>query len=92
MTRRIAIEPTLSHLKDALQARGYQVTPMQAGQRALADCYVVSGMSENLLGIHDTDGNRAPVINASGMTAEEVVREVERRSAEMGTEWGAPLV
>lgn len=80
IARRIVIEPTLSHLREALAARGYEVTPMQSGVRSPADAYVVSGMSENLLGIHDTDGRLAPVINAAGLTAEAVLAEIERRT------------
>lgn len=78
--KRVAIEPNLTPIRDALQARGYQVVPLEPGRRQQADAYVVTGMQDNLMGIQDTDGARAPVVEARGLTAEQVVREVDRRA------------
>lgn len=78
--KRVAIEPNLTPVREALQARGWQVLPLEPGRRQEVDAYVVTGMQDNLMGIQDTGGNRAPVIEARGLTAEQVVREVERRA------------
>lgn len=42
------------------------------------DCCVVTGLDNNVQGIADTV-TQAPVITASGMTAEEICSEVESR-------------
>ncbi|MGA3882541.1 YkuS family protein, partial [Bacillus pumilus] len=42
------------------------------------DCYVVTGLDSNVLGIADTT-TKASVITASGMTADEIGQEVEQR-------------
>lgn len=78
--KRVAIEPNLTPVRAALQARGWQVVPLEPGRRQAADAYVVTGMQDNLLGMMDTGGNKAPVIEARGLTAEQVVQEVERRT------------
>ncbi len=80
MVKRIAVEPNLTPVRDALQAKGWQVLSLEPGQRQQADAYVVTGLQDNLLGVEVTNGNRAPVIEARGRTAEQVVQEVERRA------------
>lgn len=78
--KRVAVEPTLENVVQALAGRGYEVVRMEEGTLPRADAYVVSGSDQNLLGIQATEGNRAPVISAAGRSAEEVVREVEQRA------------
>lgn len=79
MARRIAVEEGLSNVREALQAGGFEVTKMTSGTMNQADAVVVTGLSSNALGIHDTQGNKIPVIQAEGLTADEVVRQISQR-------------
>lgn len=74
---RIAVEDGLSQIEAALLQEGYQVVdPEEAG--ANVDAVVVTGMDENLMGITDTLTSGV-VIDASGLDADEVLAELERR-------------
>ncbi|HHW91433.1 MAG TPA: YkuS family protein [Firmicutes bacterium] len=76
MGRRVAVEEQLTPVKEYLQARGYQVVELRP--HVEADAVVVSGQNENMLGGH-TIATTGPVINAEGMTPEEVYRQLEGR-------------
>lgn len=76
---RIAVEDGLSHVKEALRAEGYTVTTLSPGKMEGVGAAVVTGMSNNFMGIHDTNGNQFPVIDASGKTVDEVIRQVKER-------------
>ncbi|HHT48119.1 MAG TPA: YkuS family protein [Firmicutes bacterium] len=74
---RIAVENGLTQIEDALRQEGYQVVdPEESGSNV--DAVVITGMDENLMGITDmmTTG---VVIDASGLDANEVLTELERR-------------
>ena len=74
---RIAVEDGLSQIEATLRQEGYQVVdPEEAG--ANVDAVVVTGMDENLMGITDTLTSGV-VIDASGLDADEVLAELERR-------------
>ncbi|WCK53575.1 YkuS family protein [Aneurinibacillus sp. Ricciae_BoGa-3] len=76
---KIGVEQSLTDVKDALQSRGYQVTELARAEDARGcDCCVITGLDQNMMGIQNiaVDG---PVINAHGLTAEQVCREVESR-------------
>lgn len=74
----IAIEPGLTPFEDALVRDGYQVVPLdQAGSRDV-DAVIVRGTDSNLGG-QQTLRFRGPVIEASGLTPEEVRRQVDER-------------
>jgi len=77
-TRLIAVEDCLTPVAQALRDRGYAVTAFDKGRLGQVDAVVVSGQDETFMGI-STVQTRAPVISAEGRSAEEVVREVERR-------------
>jgi hypothetical protein len=81
LAKRVAVEDTLSDVKRALKAQGFDVTKLTNGQMTQVDCAVISGQSENLMGIQDTNGNKFPVIDCRGMTAQEVVSLVQSRCA-----------
>ena len=68
--QRVAVEPTLSQVKQYLQAQGLDVTDLNQ-QATNADVYVISGQDKDVLGMQDTT-TKASVINAEGLTAEEV--------------------
>ena len=75
---RIAIEPALTNVKSYLSQKGYTVESMsEQSQKDLSgyDAVVVSGMNENLLGMQDTQ-TKAVVINADGLSAEEVAKRL----------------
>jgi len=76
MAKRIAVEEGLTNVVQALQEEGFEVTRLNEGRLSDVAAAVVSGMSNNFMGIADTDGNQMPVIDAAGRTAEEIVESV----------------
>lgn len=79
MPGRVAVEPNLAPVRAALEREGFEVVPLEPGATPEVDAIVVTGMSENLAGHGDARGRRAPVIDARGLSAEQVVAEVRRR-------------
>lgn len=77
---RVAVEPTLSQVAEMLRSNGYDVVELGNWQQ-LVDAVVITGMDENVLGDSSRYKTGAPVINADGMTAEEVFQEVHSRLA-----------
>ncbi|AMA74629.1 MULTISPECIES: YkuS family protein [Aneurinibacillus] len=74
---KIAVENTLTDVKQYLESQGHQVVAMNEANIAGCDCCVVSGQDINLMGMADML-TKASVINAQGMTAEEVLEAVNR--------------
>jgi hypothetical protein len=72
---RIAVENNLNHVKEALQNSGHEVVDM-TGNLDNCDCCVISGVDKDVMGIADRVASGS-VINAQGMTAEEIVRRVD---------------
>lgn len=81
----VAVSDELDPVADALRRRGYRVVRLHEadrdGERDHLLAVVVSGRSDDVAGIQTTR-TAAPVIDAAGMTAEEVVELVERRRLE----------
>jgi hypothetical protein len=80
MKGKIAIEPALSNVKNYLAGQGYTVDSMNfnGGTNLRGyDAIVVTGLNTNLAGVHDAD-TRAVVINADGLTPQDVARELDR--------------
>ncbi|WP_138415123.1 YkuS family protein [Aquibacillus sediminis] len=76
---RIGIEGTLADVKGALQAKGHDVVDLRQEQDAQnCDCCVISGQDKDVMGIQNA-ATQASVINADGMTADEVCQQVEQR-------------
>lgn len=76
---RIGVEGSLTQVKEALMEMGHEVIDLRTEEDARqCDCCVISGMEENVMGIHDiiTDG---PVINAQGYNAAEISQMVNER-------------
>ena len=75
---RVAVEPSLSdEVVQILRSNGYEVVE-PGNEQQMVDAFVISGMDQNVLG----DSRRttgAPVINADGMTAQEVFQAVHTR-------------
>ncbi len=76
---KIGVESSLTAVKQALEEKGYEVIELKNESDAQnCDVCIVTGMDQNVMGIHDTV-TEGPVIDASGMSAEDVCREVESR-------------
>lgn len=82
MNVKIAIEPTLSDVKEHLSDMGYNVVDIdvnkETGSLRGFDAVVVNGLSTNLLGMSNTR-SKAPVINADGLTPEQVAQEIRNK-------------
>lgn len=60
-------------------AKGYEVVSLSnATDLDECDCCVVTGMDSNIMGMQTTT-TKVPVIEASGLSAEEVCKEVENK-------------
>jgi uncharacterized protein related to proFAR isomerase len=77
MERVIAVEDGLRPVKEILKRKGYHVVGLDAGVSVAAA--VVSGMDINMMDMQTMQID-APIINAAGMTPEEVLREVENKT------------
>lgn len=81
MDKKIAIEPNLTPVKEYLTQKGFDVDSVNLSESANKlqgyDAIVVSGMNTDFLGMEDTS-TKAVVINAKGLTPEEVAKEIER--------------
>lgn len=71
---KIAVDENLSPVRSLLEQAGYEVVPIS--DLSSADCAVVTGGSDNIMGIQTTS-TKSTIIAAPGMTAEEVVALVE---------------
>lgn len=75
---KIAVENSLSDVRQQLESSGHQVVSMDAESLQGCDCCVISGQDKNMMGIAET-ATQASVINAQGMSADEVVQQVNER-------------
>lgn len=72
----IAVEPQLSGIKEMLQRQGYQVVSSDNLEQNIM-AVVVGGTDNNLMNIQDTVV-RAPVIDATGKTPEEILTRIRQ--------------
>lgn len=79
MATRVAVEEGLTNVVQALRDKGFEVTKITNGTMANVDAAVVTGLSNNVNGVADTQGNKFPVIEANGMTAQEIVNTIAAR-------------
>ena len=78
MSRIIGVEQSLTNVEDALKAKGYEVIQLRNEEDAKkVDCCVVTGQDTNVMGISETITS-GPVIEASGLSADEVIQRVEK--------------
>jgi glutamine amidotransferase PdxT len=76
---KIGVEQSLTNVQDALRERGHEVVELKnASDTQDCSCCVVTGGDSNVMGMQDTD-MKGSVIDASGLTADEVCQEVESR-------------
>lgn len=76
MKRKIAVDESLLNVKKKLTQEGYDV--VGATEYEKADAIVVTGLDNNMMNMQETD-TKAPVIDASGKSPEEIVSEVKSK-------------
>lgn len=76
---RIGVEESLTDVLEALREKGHDVVQLrQESDAQNCDCCVVTGLDSNVMGMQDTY-TKGSVIEANGMSAEEVCQKVESR-------------
>ena len=78
MSRTIGVEQSLSNVESALKAKGFEVIQLRNEQDAKkCDACVITGQDRDVMGISSPviDG---PVIDAHGLSADEVVQRIEK--------------
>lgn len=76
---KIGVEQSLTNVQQALRQKGYDVVELKQESDAQdCACCVVTGLDSNVMGMQDTL-TKGSVIDADGMSADEVVREIETR-------------
>lgn len=74
---KIAVEESLTAVTEALKDKGHQVVTLRMESDVNGcDCCVITGQDKNVMGIQDTV-TKSPVIDATGMSADEVCEAVE---------------
>ena len=76
---KVAIQQNLSQIKDYLEDMGCQVSTLRDNNINFNafDAIVVTGQDDDIMGIEDTLTN-AIVIEASGLTPQEVYNQIQR--------------
>lgn len=76
---KVGVEQSLTDIQQALREKGYDVVDLKLQSDAKnCDCCVVSGLDSNVMGMQDTF-TKGSVIDANGMTADEVCQQVASR-------------
>jgi len=75
VAKKVAVEDNLSTIKQALEKSGYTVVSPTSKDGGIMAC-IVMGMDNNLMNIQNTI-TKAPVIDATGMTPEQVISRIE---------------
>lgn len=75
----VAVEDNLEPVKKHLTSQGCQVISLEKAKDQQIDAVVLSGMDQNIMGMENVMIN-APIITASGKSAEEIWDEISRRS------------
>jgi len=75
----IAVEGSLTDVRDYLQQRGYKVEALGTGNNLNKySAIVITGQDSNMMGIEDTY-TKAPIIDARGRSAEEIHDQIQKR-------------
>ncbi|MDP4163271.1 MAG: YkuS family protein [Bacillota bacterium] len=76
---KIGVEQSLTNIQQALREKGHDVVELKQEADA-KDCEfcVVSGIDSNVMGMQDSTTN-ASVIEANGLSADEVCQQVENK-------------
>lgn len=83
MNRKIAVEQSLTPVRDFLSQKGYSVDIVDLDTEFTKnmekyDAIVVTGLSDDFLGVEDTN-TKSAVINAKGLTAEQVYTQIKNK-------------
>lgn len=76
--RTVAVASELGNVWAQLRDKGYTVVDLEDADLSQVDAVVVSGVSDNLLGVQNVE-TQAPVIEAAGRSAAEVAEVVAGR-------------
>ncbi|MFJ7666173.1 YkuS family protein [Lysinibacillus sp. NPDC097195] len=77
MSKIIGVEQSLTNVEDALKAKGYEVIQLRNEEDAKkCDACVITGQDRDVMGISDPI-MAGPVIDAAGLSADEVIQRVE---------------
>jgi uncharacterized membrane protein len=72
----VAVDQALGNVDTLLRAEGYRVVPLSS-DLSQVEAVVVNGLAENLMGIEEIM-TASTVIDASGLSAEQVLAQVKR--------------
>jgi hypothetical protein len=76
---KIGVEQSLTQVQEALRNKGYDVVQLKQNEDAKdCECCVISGQDENVMGIQNAE-TTGSVIDARGLSADDVCHEVESR-------------
>lgn len=76
---KIGVEQSLTNIQQALREKGYEVVELkQESDAQNCDCCVITGLDSNMMGMQDTF-IQGSVIDANGMSADEVCQQVDSR-------------
>ncbi|RLQ95435.1 YkuS family protein [Falsibacillus albus] len=79
MSKRIGVEQSLSDVSQVLREKGYEVVDLKNENDATnCDCCVITGQDQNVMGIQNVT-TQGSVINAHGLTADQICQEVESK-------------
>jgi hypothetical protein len=75
----VAVEPNLSTVRDYLSNQGYNVVDWDASNASGQglNAIVISGSDKNVMGVQEATMT-APVINAEGMTPEDIAKRIQQ--------------
>ncbi|WP_332646709.1 YkuS family protein [Lysinibacillus sp. 54212] len=77
MSRIIGVEQSLTNVEDALKAKGYEVIQLRhESDSQKCDACIITGQDKNFMGMNDTS-TKGPVIDANGLSADEVIQRVD---------------
>ena len=82
--KKIAVQKGLNTIKDYLSREGYTVKEFDNRKKNAGnfldkyDVVIVTGENQNVMGVEDTISS-TPIIDATGMTGEEVKNRIERK-------------
>ncbi|OCL27358.1 hypothetical protein U472_07820 [Orenia metallireducens] len=78
MKGKIAVEGSLSNIKEALKKDGFEVADLNNNTMQNVDAIVVTGADNNMMNMSNIQ-SKAQIINAKGLSAEEVKSELKDR-------------